>query len=124
MLLNIGISFLVGILSAFGVGGGSLLLLWLTLVRQLDYASAKCINLLFFLPAASVACFANFRQKRISVASVLPAVLCGCISTVFFSSVSSSWDTYYLKKLFGILLCISAFREFRCLQKAKKQQAE
>ena len=35
-----------GILSGFGIGGGSLLILWLTMVQQLPQYTAAGINLL------------------------------------------------------------------------------
>ena len=40
------------ILSAWGVGGGTLLLLVMTLFLDIDQRTAQGINLLFFLPAA------------------------------------------------------------------------
>ena len=47
------VGFLLGILTGLGTGGGSLLVLWLTLVLQFPPAQAKVINLLFFLPSAA-----------------------------------------------------------------------
>ena len=47
------IATLLGFLAGMGVGGGSLLLLWLTQVAMLEQTQARIINLLFFLPAAS-----------------------------------------------------------------------
>ena len=41
-----------GVLSGFGVGGGSLLLVWLTAFSGLPQEQAQGINLLYFLPAA------------------------------------------------------------------------
>lgn len=41
-----------GVLSAFGIGGGSLLLIYLTSFAALDQHQAQGINLLYFLPAA------------------------------------------------------------------------
>ena len=39
-----------GILSAFGIGGGSLLLIYLTSFAALDQHQAQGIKLLYFLP--------------------------------------------------------------------------
>ena len=50
MLSSIPVPFLVscllGFLAGLGVGGGSLLMLWLTLVLQMEYAQARMLNLL------------------------------------------------------------------------------
>ena len=42
-----------GTLSAWGVGGGTLLLLGLTLLLEVEQRQAQTLNLLFFLPAAA-----------------------------------------------------------------------
>ena len=44
-----------GFLTGLGVGGGSLLILWLTLVLGMDPQTARGINLMFFLPASILA---------------------------------------------------------------------
>ena len=47
----------LGFLTGLGVGGGSLLILWLTLVLEMPQTAARGINLLFFLPSAMIACY-------------------------------------------------------------------
>ena len=42
----------LGFLAGLGTGGGSLLLLWLTLLAGVDDQTARTINLMFFLTAA------------------------------------------------------------------------
>ena len=41
-----------GVLSGFGIGGGSLLMVWLTALLSMDQRTAQGIHLLYFLPAA------------------------------------------------------------------------
>ena len=43
-----------GVLSAWGVGGGTLLLLVMTLFFGVDQAAAQGVNLLYFLPTAAM----------------------------------------------------------------------
>ena len=50
-----------GFLAGLGIGGGSLLVLWLTVVLGMEPDTARSINLLFFIPTALIACF--FRKK-------------------------------------------------------------
>lgn len=111
VLLTCLISTVLGTLSGLGIGGGSLLILWLTLVQRMDYAEAKYINLLFFLPPAAISTGINLWKKRVSFFSVLPAVLAGCVSVLLFTWLSSSWDTAVLRKLFGALVLCTALRE-------------
>ena len=53
-ILPVLFGFGTGILSAWGVGGGTLLLLCMTLFLGVDQREAQAINLLFFLPTAGV----------------------------------------------------------------------
>ena len=55
----------LGFLSGLGIGGGSLLILWLTMVIGMDAATARGINLLFFLPAALICAIFRLRQGNI-----------------------------------------------------------
>ena len=50
-----------GILSAWGVGGGTLLLLVMTLFLGVNQRTAQGINLLFFLPTAASALVCHWR---------------------------------------------------------------
>ena len=45
---------ILGFLAGLGVGGGSLLILWLTVVCNTPYAAARIVNLLFFLPLKNI----------------------------------------------------------------------
>lgn len=47
--------FFTGILSAWGIGGGTLLLLVMSLFLGVDQITAQGINLLYFLPTAAMA---------------------------------------------------------------------
>lgn len=101
----------LGFLSGIGVGGGSLLILWLTLVLNVPQETARGINLLFFLPAAAIACCFRWQQGVLKFRTILPAVLSGCISAVLFSWIGMMADTSLLQKGFGILLLFTGFRE-------------
>ncbi len=103
---------ILGALSGLGVGGGSLLVLWLTLVLNYETATARSINLLFFLPSAAVACCFRWRQGLLNVKSILPAIIFGCLSAAVFSWVGMKIiHMSFLKKAFGILLIFTGIRE-------------
>lgn len=103
----------LGFLSGLGVGGGSLLIVWLTLVQKMDYAAAKSLNLLFFLPPALISTIGSFIQKKLPWKTIFPAAISGCFAAALFTSLSHQWDTSILRKAFGMLLLYTAFREFR-----------
>ena len=102
---------LLGFLTGMGVGGGSLLILWLTLVLTLDQPAARGINLLFFLPASAICCVFRLRQGKLKLRECLPAIVSGCIAAVLGSLAAASMNTELLRKPFGILLLITGLRE-------------
>lgn len=112
----------LGFLSGLGIGGGSLLILWLTLILGMDSSTAREINLLFFLPAAGVSCFFRWKQGVLELKKVLPAILAGSIAAVLGTLLSGILDTEKLKKGFGILLLATGFREIFYKPKKKASQ--
>ena len=102
---------ILGFLSGVGVGGGSLLMLWLTLVLNMPHHIARSINLLFFIPSALIASLFRWRQGDLKPAKIVPAIIAGCIAAALFSLMSQVIDTSLLKKLFGILLLFAGLRE-------------
>lgn len=105
------IGVILGFLSGIGVGGGSLLVLWLTLVLGMEHSDARIINLLFFIPSALVASFFRWKQGNLDFKKILPAIITGCIAAGLFSVLSKQMDIALLKKLFGVLLLITGIRE-------------
>ena len=112
----------LGFLAGLGVGGGSLLILWLTLVVGMEHPQARFINLLFFLPSAVIATCFRWKQGKLDLKKVLPAILTGCIAAGVCSVFSQRLDMELLKKLFGGLLIITGIRELLYKPKAKKQE--
>ena len=107
LLISTGLGFLAGI----GVGGGSLLMVYLTLVLGMTHPEARLLNLLFFLPCAIISCFFRWRDGKLDFKKVLPAILAGCIAAGGFSYLSGFLDVALLKKLFGGLLIITGIKE-------------
>ena len=95
---------ILGFLSGLGVGGGSLLVLWLTIVLNMPQETARLINLMFFLPAAWSASFVRIKQGKVRLSTLLPAIVSGCIGAFLFIRIGQQMDTDLLKRLFGGLL--------------------
>lgn len=112
----------LGFLSGLGVGGGSLLMLWLTLVLEMEHSAARSINLLFFIPSALIASFFRWRQGALDIKKVLPAIIAGCVSAGCFSLLSKQLDISLLKKLFGVLLLLTGIRELFYKPKRRSQK--
>lgn len=111
---------ILGFLAGLGIGGGSLLILWLTIVQTIPYSAARQINLLFFLPAAAITCLFRRRQGVLCLKKVLPAMLCGTAAAAAVCWITAGMDTEILKKAFGVLLILTGLRELR--YKPKKEE--
>lgn len=119
---------LLGFLTGLGVGGGSLLILWLTMVLKLEPEAARSLNLLFFLPSALVSTLFRYKGGNIRLQTAVPAIVAGCISTILFSLIGRNIHTELLKKMFGGLLILTGIRElfynFRLSGHTRKNKQE
>lgn len=103
-----------GVLSGFGVGGGTLLLIYLTAFAGMEQTLAQGINLLYFLPAAATALPAHFQNGYIEKRAALPAILAGLVCTAAAAWAATALDVALLRKCFGLfLLYIGATELFR-----------
>ncbi len=102
---------ILGFLSGLGIGGGSLLVLWLTWAVGMDAPLARLMNLLFFIPAALCACFFRFKQGSLPLKKLWLPMFLGCAVAGGFSWLSGHLDTELLQKLFGGLLVVTGIRE-------------
>ena len=116
----IAVSIALGFLAGIGVGGGSLLILWLTLALGMEHSQARIINLLFFLPSALIASFFRWKQGKLALHAVLPAIVAGCAAAALGSWFSTRLELFWIKKLFGGLLLITGTHEL--LYKPKKRK--
>ncbi len=106
-----------GILSGFGIGGGSLLMVWMTAMAGLEQKMAQGINLLYFIPTSLAALVFHIKNKMICWKAVIPAALCGCITAGLAAWLAASMDVGLLRKLFGGFLVIVGLREIMMKKK-------
>ena len=110
-LIPLLIASLLGFLAGMGVGGGSLLLLWLTQVAMIPQEQAKLLNLLFFLPAAAVSTLFRKKQKITRPDVTRPGIIAGCIAAAITSIFARYLDLDLMKKLLGGLLILTGLKE-------------
>ncbi len=109
--MNVLIGFLTGIAASMGLGGGFILIIWLTFFGGLSQSAAQGVNLLFFLPVALFSAVIHAKNKLIEW-KILPfAVITGIIGAALGSFLSFLIDDNILQKLFGGLITLIAFRE-------------
>lgn len=101
----------LGYLAGLGVGGGSLLMLWLTVILKMDYGKARAINLMFFLVSATAVSLLRWRKGTIKIKEILPAIIAGSMATAIATFISQSIDHDLIKKIFGLLLLATGVKE-------------
>ena len=105
------IGFISGIVSGMGMGGGTILILLLSIFMNLDQHEAQAINLVFFIPTAISAIIIGIKNKNIQWKLGIPIVIAGIIGAAISAKISTKMDVGLLRKLFGIFLLIIACYE-------------
>ena len=109
--ISVPVSVVLGFLSGLGTGGGSLLILWLTLALDVPQEEARAMNLMFFIPSAVIACLFRWKQGSLHFRRILPGIVTGCIAAACCSLLTAGQTPELLKKAFGVLLIYTGIRE-------------
>ena len=100
-----------GVLSGLGIGGGTLLMVWMTALTSLEQRTAQGINLQYFLPTAVCALLFHIKNRLIRWDIVLPAALAGAAAAALTAWLGTQLDTSLLRRLFGGFLLLVGLRE-------------
>ena len=117
MILNIIVGLTAGFLGAIGIGGGSVLIIYLTLFLNMNQLRAQGINLIFFIPCSTVGIIFHIKNKLIDFKSVIPLVIFGIIGVIAGYFLNRYIDENILRKIFGIFLLILAFFQIKGAKK-------
>ncbi len=101
MIIMLVAGFLSGLIGGMGLGGGGVLIIYLTVFAGVEQLRAQGINLLFFIPIAVASCAVYAKRKQIEYKTVLFAVLGGVLGTLGGSLLSGYIGGDLLSKLFG-----------------------
>ena len=119
-LLPLAVGFGTGILSAWGVGGGTLLLLLMTLFLGVDQTTAQGINLLYFLPTAGVSLFFHRKNGLLDKIALKAAIPLGIAAAAAGAFAATAIDTALLRRPFGVFLLFAAVMTLRGTKQQKK----
>ena len=107
-MVEVLIGMISGMITAIGLGGGTVLILLLTLGLEVTQRVAQATNLLFFVPTAVTAIILNLREKNIELKIGINLIFFGVIGAIFGSILANGINVGNLRKLFGFfLLCIA-----------------
>lgn len=96
----------IAVLSGMGLGGGGLLVIYLTLVLGQEQLLAQGANLVFFIATAAVSTLLNLRRGRIVWSKVLPLVLAGIPLSLLGATLAGEISSTLLRRIFGGMLAL------------------
>lgn len=111
-----------GVLSGCGVGGGTLLVLYLTAVAGLEQYQAGGINLLYFITCAPPALFGHARKGLVEWRGVLWCLVLGIPAAIAAGAVAGQLDVGLLRRLFGVLLLYVGVQELGKRQQDRRKE--
>ena len=100
-----------GLLSGAGIGGGTLLMIYLTALG-VPVAQSRGTNLLYFPPCSIAALISHIKNGLVEKRAVIPAVLTGTVTTLAASWFAAGLDADMTQKIFGAFLIILGAAEF------------
>lgn len=111
-----------GIVTGLGMGGGTILILLLTLFNNFEQHIAQATNLVFFIPTSLAAIVTNLKNKNVDIKVTKVVSVFGIIGAIIGSAISNNISSSNLKKYFAIFLLIIAIYEIYRLYKEYKNK--
>ena len=102
-----------GVLSAWGVGGGTLLLLVMTLFFGVDQAAAQGVNLLYFLPTAAMGLIWHRQNGLLDKALLRRTVPWALVTAAAGAWAATALDVTLPRRPFGLFLLAAAVLTLR-----------
>ena len=113
-------SIIAGIITSLGLGGGTILIIILTIFMSVEQKTAQASNLVFFIPTSTITSIINIKNKAIDFKIAIPIIIAGTIMSIIGAYISTIIDTSILKKMFSAFLIFIATYEIYNLKKKKK----
>ena len=106
--------FAAGELTGAGIGGGTLLLVYLTNFGGVEQRQAQGINLLYFLLTAPPALYGHLKNGLVDKQLALRAGAAGVVAAALTAWLTAGLDTDLLRRAFGVFTVLVGLREVFC----------
>lgn len=111
-----------GTVSGTGMGGGTILILVLSIFFGIEQHTAQATNLVFFVPTSISAIIVSIKSKLIDWKIGTILAISGVVGATIGANISSTMDVKNLKKCFGIFLALIAIYEIYSIIKEYKKR--
>lgn len=105
--IDLAVMLLLGILYGCGMGGGGLLVVYLTTVRDMGQGDAQALNLFFYIVSALTSALILLRKREIKPSLVLICAASGLPGVYLGSVIRKMISVTLLQKIFGAMLVIT-----------------
>ncbi len=102
---------LAGAAGALGLGGGGVLIIYLSIFASYDQLKCQGINLLFFIPLAVVALIIHNKNHLIKWKRIIPMCIFGVVGAIGGSILAGFIDPKWLTKIFAAGILILGVKE-------------
>lgn len=109
--LNSIIGFLAAVIGSMGLGGGGVLLMYLSAFTDTDQLKAQGINLVFFIPIAVISVIINLKNRLIDKKAAVICALSSVATAILGAYLSLQVDKELLRKILAVFLLILGVRE-------------
>ena len=116
------IGLISGIIGGLGMGGGTILILLLSMFSQVEQHIAQGTNVIFFIPTSIAAIIIFIKNKNIKFKIGIPILLWGLVGTFFGAKLSTNLEVGALRKCFGIFLILIAIYQSYSLYKRYRKE--
>lgn len=103
--------FFAAVIGAMGMGGGGILLLYLSAFAGVSQLNAQGINLISFVPVAVVSLFFHAKNKLIVYKAAILSVISGAIGVFVGGFIAGVIDEKILTKCFALFLLYIGIKE-------------
>ena len=105
------VSFLTGVIASMGLGGGMILIVYLTIFTEISQISAQGVNLIFFIPIAIFSLILHTKNHLIEWKKIAPSILGGVFGVIIGSFLASGASSALLRKFFAVFLIFIGIKE-------------
>ena len=122
-MLEILTGIISGLFTAMGMGGGTILILILSIFMGIEQHVAQATNLIFFVPTSLSSIITMMKEKLINLKVGIPIGFSGVIGAIIGAKISVKLDVNSLKKHFGIfLIAITIYEIYSFVKEYKKDR--
>ena len=104
------------------MGGGTVLILLLSLIMGVEQHIAQATNLIFFVPTSISSIIINLKNKNVDLNTAIMVSIFGIVGAIIGVNISQNINSIYLKKIFALFILFIAIYELYKFFKGYKRE--